>query len=665
MHCRILLTVIVSITLGLMPLASYGQDTTIVEVLDKAVVVSAGKPSSTREGSPVQARDKKEMERLGVQSLHEVVRTFSGVNLKDYGGVGGVKTVSIRSMGAQHTAVCYDGITMSNTQTGYVDIGQFSLDNVDLVSLTIGQSDEIFQTARSFASSGVLNINTVVPHFDGQPFHIVAQMKLASFGTYNPYLMYQQKISDRWSAAVNGDWMISNGDYPYKIRNGKTWEEDIRENGDVNTIRGEANIYGDMGRGGKLSVKANYLNSERGLPGSVVLYSQGGNERLWDENFFASAKYENSFSDKWAMKGNVKYSYAWSHYLAYDDIYMDGKEEDYYTQNEYYASAALQYRPTSRLRLTLAEDFFINTLDATIPECAYPTRFSTMTSLAGQYKDSRLTVTASLLGTYITEDVKIGVAADDKWRISPSASISYKLFEERNFRIRASYKDGFRVPTFNDLYYSRVGNHNLAPEKSTQFNLGFTWSGHLWENVVDYASFTIDGYYNVVKDKIVAIPTMFIWRMLNMGRVVMSGADFNAYANFGLSGAGSLILSLNYSYQYAVDVSDPESKSYKHQIPYTPEHSGTVSLSWKNRWVNMGYLCSMVGKRYSFPQNIEMNLIEGYMDHSISLSREFNISDHKITLLAEVQNIGDVNYEVVKNYPMPGRSYRLTLKYNF
>lgn len=642
-----------------------GQDSVKVEQLDYMVVTAKSKPSSTREAAPIQTMDQEAFKKLGVQDLYEAVRTFSGVNLKDYGGIGGVKTVSVRNMGSQHTAICYDGITISNAQNGQIDIGRFSLDNVEQITLSIGQGDEIYQTARMFASAGALNIKTVTPTFVGKSANVAASMRFASFGTYNPYLMYQQRLSDGWSISLNGDWLTSDGEYPFKIKNGDTYEESTRVNSQVSTLRGELNIYGDMGKGGKLNIKGNYLYSERGLPGSVVLYNQEANEWLWDRNGFGSIHYENSFSDSFSLMASLKYTYSWNRYLTLNDIYATGKDETFYTQNEYYGSVAGEYRISERWRVTLAEDIFINTLDATIPDFAYPLRGTSLTSLAGQYKDPRLTLTASLLATYIKEEVKVGEAADDKKRLSPSVSLSYKVFEEANFRIRASYKDAYRAPTFNDLYYAKVGNIKLSPERASQFNLGLTWSGPLWEDIIDYASISVDGYANMVKDKIVAIPTMFIWRMLNMGKVAMSGVDVSGAATLRLPAMMSLSFGLNYSYQYAVDISDPQSKTYGHQIPYTPRHSGNVTLSWKNRWVNVSYLCTAVGQRYSFPQNTAANLIKGYLDHTLSLHRDFEFGGHRVTLTGEVLNIADVNYEVVQFYPMPGRSYRFTMKYNF
>lgn len=639
------------------------RDTLAKETLEEAVSTASRKPSSVKGTVPVQVLDRTELDRLGVQELYEAVRTFSGVSIKDYGGVGGIKTVSVRSLGSQHTAICYDGITVSNAQSGQVDIGRFSLDNVDQVSLSIGQDDDIFQTARMFASSGALNIKTARPVFNDTKFHLTAQMKAASFGTYNPYLLYQQKITKGWSFGINADWLTSKGEYPFKLINGSEVTDEIRKNSDVNTLRGEINIYGDMGRGGSLTMKGNYLYSERGLPGSVILYNDDASERLWDRNAFASLHYENSLSNKWALLANMKYSYAWNRYQIIDDRYPDGKQEDRYLQNEYYGSLAAQYSPTEALRFTLAQDFFANTLDATIPDFQYPLRYTSLSAMAAQYKSPRITASASLLGTYITERVKIGEAAPDRSRLSPAASVSFKLLDRANFYLRLSYKDAFRAPTFNDLYYARVGNRNLSSEKARQYNLGLTWNGAFEEGPVRYAGVTVDGYFNQVRDKIVAIPTMFIWKMMNVGRVNIAGTDVNGTVTFSLPLWMSITLSGAYSYQWAADVSDSQSKTYLNQIPYTPRHSGNVSFTFKSKWINLGYILTAVGERYSLPQNIPANLINGYFDHGISANHTFEFKKCSLKLQAEGLNLSDVNYEVIRYYPMPGRSFRVTLKF--
>ena len=645
--------------------SAHGQNSVQEDTLRTMVITAKAKPSPTLHSAPLQVMASEDFQKLGIKELHEAVKTFSGVQIKDYGGIGGVKTVSVRSMGSQHTAISYDGVTISNAQSGQVDIGRFNLDNVEHISLTIGQSDDIFQTARMFASAGVLNIKTSKPQFlDNKKANVGASIKVGSFGTYNPSAYWQQKLSGKWSMALNGDWMSSKGDYPFTLKNGNLITEEIRLNSDVNSFRGEANVYGDLGKGGEVSFKGNWMSSQRGLPGSVVLYNWDARERLWDETWFAQAHYRNNFGDKWEMQGQLKYNYAWNKYRDEKEYYPNGEKVDYFTQHEYYGSVSAKYQPVKSLQVVLSQDLFRNTLDASFANFVYPKRLTSLTALAGKYSNRRLTATVSLLSSFITEKVQRGQAAPDRFRLSPAASISYKLFEERNVRIRASYQDMFRAPTFNDLYYDEVGNKQLNPEIARQFNLGLTWREG-FRGALDEISLQVDGYYNKVKDKIVALPTMFVWRMLNLGMVDILGTDVNVGASVSFGAEMRVKINGSWSYQYAVDVTSAKDKNYKHQIPYTPRNSGNLTVSFLNEWVNIGYMMNGVGERYALPQNTESNRIEGYVEHSASLSRNFTAGKCTVALQLECQNFTDVQYDVIQYYPMPGRLYRFTLKLNY
>ena len=81
-------------------------------------------------------------------SVADAIRYFSGIQIKDYGGIGGLKTVNIRSMGTQHVGVFYDGIQLGNTQNGQIDLGRFSMDNMEAISVYNGQKSNTFQSAK-------------------------------------------------------------------------------------------------------------------------------------------------------------------------------------------------------------------------------------------------------------------------------------------------------------------------------------------------------------------------------------------------------------------------------------------------------------------------------------------------------------------------------------
>lgn len=130
-----------------------------------------------------------ELERLNSRSVADALRYFSGVQLKDYGGIGGIKTVNIRSMGTNHVGVFYNGIQLGNAQNGQVDLGRYSLDNIEQISLYNGQKSNIFQSAKDFASSSAIYIYTKRPTFEaGRNYNVSVQMKTGSFGLVNPLI---------------------------------------------------------------------------------------------------------------------------------------------------------------------------------------------------------------------------------------------------------------------------------------------------------------------------------------------------------------------------------------------------------------------------------------------------------------------------------------------
>ena len=112
-------------------------------------VVITAKPF--KEVIPAQRLNGVQLERLNTHNVADALRYFSGVQIKDYGGMGGLKTVDVRNMGSHHVGVFYDGIQIGNAQNGVVDLGRFSLDDLEELSLYNGQKSEIFRTSTVFS----------------------------------------------------------------------------------------------------------------------------------------------------------------------------------------------------------------------------------------------------------------------------------------------------------------------------------------------------------------------------------------------------------------------------------------------------------------------------------------------------------------------------------
>jgi outer membrane cobalamin receptor len=311
----------------------------------------------------------------------------------------------------------------------------------------------------------------------------------------------------------------------------------------------------------------------------------------------------------------------------------------------------------------LAQDGAINKLNTNGVKSPEPLRYTSLTALSMQYKRERFKLTGSLVATYITDEVRNGTTPKDRSKLSPAVLMSYRLLQEKQLYVRAMYKNTFRVPTFSDLYYLRVGNTNLKPENATEYSVGLTWSGESLG--LDYISITTDGYYNRVSDKIIAFPSTYVWKMQNYGEVDIYGADVTAAVGFKAIDKVNINLSANYSWQKAIDVTDSNAKNYKHQLPYTPEHSGNAAVTIEMPWVNIGYSIGIVGKRYYMAQNIEVNEIKEYNEHTATIWREFSMKDVSLRLQAEIINLTDAHYEIIKYYPMPGRTWRLTGIFKF
>lgn len=633
------------------------------DTLDVATVTDS-RNIAARSSAPLQRVESRLLQETGTITLQEALRTFAGIQIKDYGGLGGMKTVGIRSFGSQHTGIMYDGQVISNAQNGQVDIGRFNLDDIKSISVEISGSDDIFRPARLATSAGVLSVESARPVFDSTGIQASAQLRYGSFGTWTPYLNVKRRLSDRWAGTFWGNYISSKGNYPFILNNGDITTREIRLHSDVSSFNGETSLYGDIGQDGSLAMRLSYYSSERGLPGSVVLYTQNPHQRLWDDDLRASASYEAIPDEKWKIKSSLSYDRAWNRFVDFDPIHEE-PEDDRYLQREGSLSAIALFSPSTGIDFSAAQDLVFNSLDSSIPGCPFPERITSYTSLSGKYDRSRLTAVATLCGTAVSEWVKIGTPAPGRLHFSPSASIAYRLPLDTDLRIRASFKDSFRLPTFNDLYYSRIGNRRLNPEKASQTNAGATWTQDFGKHSISAAA---DGYWNMVRDKIVAVPSMFIWSMRNVGKVLMLGSDLSFSYRGRFSDRLTIQASGNYSYQYAVDVTDPAAKNYRHQIAYTPRHCGSGSLVFETPWINMGYTMQAVGERYTLAQNTPAYRTEPYVDHGLSLNHTFCFGErHRWSLhtSAEALNISNVNYEVIKYYPMPGRQYRITLKISY
>ena len=214
---------------------------------------------------------------MNALSVADAIRYFSGVQIKDYGGVGGIKTVNIRSMGTNHMGVYYNGVQLGNPQNGQIDLGKYSLENIEEIQLYNGQKSDIWQSAREFGAAGSIYLTTRRPRFEaGKDFNVKAQMRAGSFALINPSLLFDIRLSETMSITANAELVSSDGKYPFRYRrvtpSGEVAYDTtaIRQNGDINAIRVEAAVNHYYSNTGFWKLQLYHYNSERGVPGAIV-----------------------------------------------------------------------------------------------------------------------------------------------------------------------------------------------------------------------------------------------------------------------------------------------------------------------------------------------------------------------------------------------------------
>lgn len=648
--------------------------------LETVAVVAKHKPYQAV--IPSQTLSGKDLQQLNAHSVADAIRYFAGVQLKDYGGVGGIKTLDIRSMGTNHMGVFYDGIQLGNAQNGQIDLGKYSLDNIESIQLYNGQKSEIFQSAKDFGSAGTVYITTRRPRFEeGKRYNLRVMMKTGSFGLANPSALWEYKLSQRVSLSANVEYTYATGRYKFRYRKifsdgTLAWDTTaVRQNGDVYALRAEAGLFGSI-NGGQWNLKAYFYDSERGIPGAIVNNVWKNAQRQWDRNLFAQGSLRKRFSSRYVMMLNAKYARDYMHYNNPDTtlMYIDNE----FWQQEVYVSAANKFSIFQNWDVNLSVDYQWNTLDANLTQFVYPTRHTALAALATAFTYGGFKAQASVLGTFVSDRSKImnggnmlGYRTKHFDKFTPAVFVAYQPFEHHDFDVRAFYKRIFRMPTFNDLYYTDIGNADLRPEYASQYDVGARYTCHMADGVLRSINVSADAYYNYVTDKIIAVPKgtgQYRWMMMNIGKVKIRGVDATARAEFALPYGIGLNTQLNYTYQRAQDYTDPtdnadEAGTYKGQIAYIPRHSGSVIVGGEWQRLKLNYSFIYVGERYHNSSNIAANYEQPWYTHDISGSYEMKLGTTLVKATLEVNNLLNQQYEVICNYPMPGRNFKVILSF--
>jgi len=613
-------------------------------------------------------------------SVADVVRRFTGVQVKDYGGVGGLKTVNVRSLGSEHVGVFMDGIQIDNAQNMQVDLGRFSMEGFSTVSLYSVQKSRRLQTAKEYASGAALYLNSERPREDA----LRLRLRGGSFATVNPAVTWE-KASAPLALRLSGEFLSSNGRYPYDYF-GETL---TRENGDIRSLRLEAKLYGMVNTTGQWDIHAYSYGSERGFPGPVIRRAPEypfSAERQADQDLLVQGSWTQDWSARYSTALRAKYANNYTHYDTHPELNPMAMPYDlHYRQQSGYLSLAHSYVLAAPWSLDLSTDVQHNALDSDSYQAVNPRRTTFTGVIASRLAWEKFRAEAHIVYQGAWDCFGDGEgnpwAHEDAFRDAwmPGATICW--YPLRDASIAAYAKRSFRLPSFNDLYYSQVGNANLKPEEAMQVGADIRF-GREW-------NIRISPYFNRVANKIVAIPTssQFRWTMLNIGIVDITGLDVSASGRLK-AGEWQMGATLRYTYQRALDhsvISSEAEKSpnYGNQIPYVPRHSGSIDLdaSWRS-W-SLTWNTVLTGERWSRSANTADYRIDPWSTSDAAVKWEKDLSTalemtrgkvgmtrgkvgiKTLSLSLHVNNIFNRRYQIVQGYPMPGTNVMLTIGCGF
>ena len=350
---RITLSLLVGYIVLLLPLCPLCAQSDDVLTLDSLIVTGSRFLQAVESGVPLQRLSAHDIERLGVTDAGDAMKYMSGVTVKDYGGAGGLKTVSIRGMGAQHTAVFYDGVAVGDCQSGQVDLGRFSTENLGALQFVIGQGDDIYTSARMFASAGCVSLDTRL--HEGN--YMRATVRAASFDTYKASILAGRSCGNGLKYSFFADYTNSAGNYGYTIDNVRGEIRGRRVNADIEALRAEANLQWSSGNAHTVRAKLYGYGSRRGVPGAVIVDNPLSSERLLSRNYFGQIHYEYVASGSVRMKAAFKQNY------TFDRNRQPAASATHeYSQYETDASYTVKWQPADNLSFVLSEDLFYNTL---------------------------------------------------------------------------------------------------------------------------------------------------------------------------------------------------------------------------------------------------------------------------------------------------------------
>jgi vitamin B12 transporter len=606
-----------------------------------------------REVVGIQKLSRKEIQLQQAEDIGALMQRFAGVSMKNYGGLGGLKTMSVRGLSGSHSVICVDGFSIQNTQAGQLDLSTIQSDNLESISLHIGGKFEQLLPVSAYLGGNSVHIKTFENTFSVDTFQLRFQSKMGSFSQFDNTLSLKWGFKKSFISFF-AKYRKAESDYPFQFHNGNHLYSGIRENNQLEEMYGGVHV--GIRPTAKSILKFSYQGTwiDKGLPGAVILYNSTANQYL------KSTIHQINVDFRYVGEKYIFRTYFSNRYdeLIYTDssyLNIQGLLRNQYYQNNLQHGVLVQFVKDQKSQITAGIESNFATLQTTIENQMNPIRFHVKSFIQAIFESKSWETTLQLAGEFLNNQMNHN--SNQEHAFTPSLHIQKKSSWKQIGIPFMGAKRSFRMPSFNEMYYNHIGNIHLKPEKANQLYTGIQreWKQKSWSFQT-----TINAYYNLVEDKIIAMPTknVFIWSMQNVGMVQIFGSDVQFHLVKKINQSILFQFNCNYTFQHAVDIVSRESQTFGHQIPYVPKHTSQNSLTfnYKNVGINMSSFSS--SRRYALSENIASNEIAGFTVFDASFFYKLKLkANQSLRFQLNVRNITNKSYAFVRYFVMPGRNF--------
>lgn len=624
----------------------FGQEVKPIE----EIVIS---PRNEKDNSIQIELNKDRIQNKLANDLGQILSLFPGLQIKNYGDVGGLKTVSFRSLGAGHTALVQDFSSVSTTQSGQADLSAFPVDFIERLELITLSPTRTQIPIHAKLAGVVVNVESVHSYSGINPRKIILGIQIGSFDQYEGYLMLQKRAK-KWAGTLTGKIRSYGGNYPYSYLNGNNPMEERRKNNRLLEYFGTASVQFSPNPNHQFQLRLSGNEYQKELAGAVIFYNSNAAQYL--NGYGLNAALNHRFKkNRWDVFSSVNFQKNNLQYL--DSSYLNslGYLDQRFYSNQFDFQSQVSYSITENLGILLGSSLISEALSGK-SLTGNPYRNTSESLLGLEWKKiGKILVQIGAQGIFEKRDTVLKT----QWNLLPALSWSFDLGKKN--RLGLVYRYTCRQPTFSELYYQQIGNTKLRTEKahiaSIRYELSLPFKNGISQTI-------IQPFYSYVYDKILAIPTknLFIWSIQNIGKSEAVGVEFIELIQKKIRNH-TLGARVNYTFQYTQDISDPNGSTYRHILSYSPLHSGSLELDYSWKKLSFFVLTSYLGERYALNQNIPSNLLDAYLLVDFGVSYAHLIKTNELTFRFSLNNITNKQYSYINYFVMPGIHFNVRLQY--